>query len=59
MIFDLDYKNDIVSCQPKQAYLEFAWDDLREAEKSSPSPPTHFKKMKSNPLLITGPESAR
>lgn len=24
MIFDLDYKNDIVSCQPKQAYLEFA-----------------------------------
>lgn len=35
MMFDLKCKsNDEVSVHPKEASLELAWDDLRDAEKS-------------------------
>lgn len=58
MMFDLKRKNnDRVSVKPKEAYLELAWDDLRDAEKSSLLISSCL--LKSNSPLITEPEIAR
>lgn len=58
MMFDLKRKNnDRVSVKPKEAYLELAWDDLRDAEKSSLLISSYL--LKSNSPLITEPEIAR